>query len=228
LTTPAHHPSETLLLEYAAGTLREPQALALATHLAFCPDCRRHATLLDGLGDALLDEIDPDPMPAGALPALLQRLDNAPALPKGGAASTRGFGKSAGRTGRADTAAGLSRRSAAACGLDRAVRRRPFPPPASRPPSDGRRNSESGSRFFTGRAPTHERELILGLQGAFSEEAGPGSVRGGSFAVGDLGEFGCGSAHAVVAGNAGCIMLQGFGQAGDAADGKLSRTLPAR
>jgi putative transcriptional regulator len=72
------------------------------------------------------------------------------------------------------------------------------------------------------------RELILGLQGAFSEEAGPGSVRGGSFAVGDLGEFGCGSARAVVAGNAGCIMLQGFGRAGDAADGKLSRTLPAR
>ncbi len=167
MTTPAQHPSETLLLEYAAGTLREPQALALATHLAFCPDCRRHATLLDGLGGALLDAIDPEPMPAGALPALLQRLDNAPALLKGGAASTRGFGKSAGRTGRAGTAAGLSRRSAGACGLDRAVRRRPFPPPASRLPSNGRRNSESGSRFFTGRAPTHEPGIDPGSPGSF-------------------------------------------------------------
>lgn len=37
---PIHHPDETLLLEYAAGSLGEAKALLVATHLALCPQCR--------------------------------------------------------------------------------------------------------------------------------------------------------------------------------------------
>jgi putative transcriptional regulator len=56
--------------------------------------------------------------------------------------------------------------------------------------------------------PAHrhsDQELILTLQGAFSEEAGPYSTKGGCYTVGDLGEFEGGSTHTVVAGADGCV-----------------------
>jgi len=37
---PLHHPDESLLIEYAAGSLGEAKALLVATHLALCPSCR--------------------------------------------------------------------------------------------------------------------------------------------------------------------------------------------
>ncbi len=56
--------------------------------------------------------------------------------------------------------------------------------------------------------PVHrhsDQELILTLQGSFSEEAGPYSAKGGFYTVGDLGEFEGGSTHTVVAGADGCV-----------------------
>jgi putative transcriptional regulator len=38
---PNHHPDETLLIEYAAGSLGEAKSLLVATHLTLCPQCRR-------------------------------------------------------------------------------------------------------------------------------------------------------------------------------------------
>lgn len=38
---PVHHPDDSLLLEYAAGSLGEAKSLLVATHLALCPVCRR-------------------------------------------------------------------------------------------------------------------------------------------------------------------------------------------
>ena len=35
-----HHPTDELLLEYAAGTAAEPEALLVACHLTLCPTCR--------------------------------------------------------------------------------------------------------------------------------------------------------------------------------------------
>jgi len=43
---PTHHPDESLLIEYAAGSLGEAKALLVATHLALCLDCR--AAVHDG------------------------------------------------------------------------------------------------------------------------------------------------------------------------------------
>ena len=37
---PIHHPDDSLLVEYAAGSLDEAKALLVATHLALCPACR--------------------------------------------------------------------------------------------------------------------------------------------------------------------------------------------
>ena len=48
---PSHHPDDSLLIEYAAGSLAEAKALLVATHLALCPACRaavRDAEIVGG------------------------------------------------------------------------------------------------------------------------------------------------------------------------------------
>jgi putative transcriptional regulator len=50
---PQHHPDETLLIEYAAGSLSEAKALLVATHLAMCPACREGVRLSEAAGAAL-------------------------------------------------------------------------------------------------------------------------------------------------------------------------------
>ena len=63
---PAHHPPEALLLDYAAGDLREPTALVVATHLALCPTCRRQTRVLEAVGGALLEALPVEDLSADA------------------------------------------------------------------------------------------------------------------------------------------------------------------
>ncbi len=70
-----HHPSETTLLAYAAGTLPEALALVAATHITQCAACRRRLQGLQAVGGVLLDEMPPAAMSEGALDALLARAD---------------------------------------------------------------------------------------------------------------------------------------------------------
>jgi putative transcriptional regulator len=72
---PAHHPPEELLLDYAAGSIDEPTALVLATHMALCPECRDAVTQFESVGGALLEAIEPATLPPDALDSLLARLD---------------------------------------------------------------------------------------------------------------------------------------------------------
>nr|WP_272211179.1 ChrR family anti-sigma-E factor [Marinicella sp. W31]MDC2877064.1 ChrR family anti-sigma-E factor [Marinicella sp. W31] len=58
-----HHISDALLLEYAAGSLEEGWSLAVATHLALCPDCRKRLTLMEATGGALMEDIEPERAP---------------------------------------------------------------------------------------------------------------------------------------------------------------------
>lgn len=58
-----HHISDELLLDYAAGTLSEGWSLAVATHLALCPACRRQLAAMEGAAGALLDKISVEPVP---------------------------------------------------------------------------------------------------------------------------------------------------------------------
>jgi len=69
------HPPSELLVAYAAGTLAEPQALLVATHLSLCPGCRDAAGALDAVGGALLDRLAPAEVAPEALDAVLARLD---------------------------------------------------------------------------------------------------------------------------------------------------------
>ncbi len=89
IRNPTHHPDREMLLDYADGSLGEPAALVVATHLAFCPGCRQQVADLEAIGGAFLEEEEPFPVSADCLPGLLARLDEpagAAAAPLPGAA----------------------------------------------------------------------------------------------------------------------------------------------
>lgn len=79
--SPTHHPSDALLMAYAAGTVSEAESLALGTHLTFCPSCRASMMAAEAIGGALLDGIEASPMEPGALQSVLTRLDESVATP---------------------------------------------------------------------------------------------------------------------------------------------------
>jgi len=74
--TITHHPSDALLLDYASGPLGETWSLAVATHLALCPKCRRDLSHMEAMGGNLLDTVSPEPLAEDALDAVMARLDN--------------------------------------------------------------------------------------------------------------------------------------------------------
>jgi putative transcriptional regulator len=55
--TVKHHVSDEMLLDYASGNLSEGWSLAVATHLALCPSCRRTLQAMEGAAGALLDKM---------------------------------------------------------------------------------------------------------------------------------------------------------------------------
>lgn len=75
------HPFPDVLMAYAAGSLTEPHALLIATHLSLCPECRDAAREMEAVGGALLDRLAPAEIAPDALDRLLARLDE-PAPPK--------------------------------------------------------------------------------------------------------------------------------------------------
>jgi putative transcriptional regulator len=70
-----HHPADELLFDFATGAQAEALALAVATHLPFCPTCRATVAGLEAVGGALLRDLEPAAMSEGALTACLAELD---------------------------------------------------------------------------------------------------------------------------------------------------------
>jgi putative transcriptional regulator len=70
-----HHPDEELLVSYASGAADEAFALVVATHLAFCPQCRRVVSAFERTGGAMLETLAPAAMKDDALARTLARLD---------------------------------------------------------------------------------------------------------------------------------------------------------
>jgi putative transcriptional regulator len=70
-----HHPDEALLLAYAGGGADEAVSLIVATHMAFCTDCRARGARLEAIGGCLLQALQPAPLADGALDATLARLE---------------------------------------------------------------------------------------------------------------------------------------------------------
>lgn len=78
-----HRPTPELLLGYAAGSLSEPMALAVAAQAALDADTASEIRRLEGLGGRLLDTIDPAAVGADALQRTLARIDEVePAAPR--------------------------------------------------------------------------------------------------------------------------------------------------
>ena len=59
MTQIRHHINDDLMLDYAAGTLSEGWSLAVACHLAMCPECRKQLELAEAAGGALMEELPP-------------------------------------------------------------------------------------------------------------------------------------------------------------------------
>ncbi|MGB7034269.1 MAG: ChrR family anti-sigma-E factor [Xanthobacteraceae bacterium] len=70
-----HHPNDTTLAAFASGTLDEARALVVATHLSLCAECRHAVRAFEQIGGALLEELDPADMSAGALERATARLE---------------------------------------------------------------------------------------------------------------------------------------------------------
>jgi len=78
-----HHISDDLLLSYAAGSLAEGWSIAVATHLALCPQCRSRLTVAEGIGGTLLETIEDDASVDDSWASVrsrLQRHDSGPAV----------------------------------------------------------------------------------------------------------------------------------------------------
>lgn len=71
-----HHPSEELLLDYATGAMEEAYSLAIATHSALCPACRREIRDMEAIGGMLLDAIEPAQLPGIAMEETMAQLDH--------------------------------------------------------------------------------------------------------------------------------------------------------
>ncbi len=70
-----HHPSESQLEAFAAGTLDQGQHIAVATHLVHCLDCRAWARSLEHVGGEVLAALPPAAMSSGAFGRIAARLD---------------------------------------------------------------------------------------------------------------------------------------------------------
>jgi len=80
-----HHISDELLLSYAAGSLSEGWSLAVATHLALCPQCRKRLAEAERIGGAMLEDSEPAEVKESSLEAIMGRIDDGddgPATPR--------------------------------------------------------------------------------------------------------------------------------------------------
>ena len=71
-----HHLPDEWLMDYASGAASEPVALLVATHLAMCAACRASLARIEAVGGAMLDDLAPEPVRAGALAETLALLND--------------------------------------------------------------------------------------------------------------------------------------------------------
>lgn len=72
----AYHPDDIVLLDYAAGSLSLPQALAVSVHLCFCSHCRSQIKKLNSIGGVLLENTKPASLEADAFDTLMAQLES--------------------------------------------------------------------------------------------------------------------------------------------------------
>ena len=75
-----HHPDDSMLAAFAAGTLDHGQHVAIATHLVSCPQCRAFMRSMEQVGGAVLTGLPPAAMSNNALAKVEAQL-NEPVRP---------------------------------------------------------------------------------------------------------------------------------------------------
>ena len=93
-----HHPDDDLLLSYASGAAEEAVALVIATHLAFCAQCRDAVALMETIGGNLLEDLPPVALSQTAFAGTAARLDQAKPFARPARAASRGASARAGAT----------------------------------------------------------------------------------------------------------------------------------
>ena len=83
-----HHPAEDLLFDYATGSLSEGWSLAVATHLALCPECRNSVAEFDALGGGLLNSAPPVEATEDLFDAIMRDVDSSGVEAESGALDT--------------------------------------------------------------------------------------------------------------------------------------------
>lgn len=73
-----YHPSDELLMQFAAGQMSDALGLAIACHLEKCTQCRQRATLYERVGGELLDHSTPVAVSDTLFDSILTQLDEAP------------------------------------------------------------------------------------------------------------------------------------------------------
>ncbi len=69
-----HHPDETSIIAYAAGTLDEAFAVLVSCHLESCSQCRETLTAAQLMGGSLLEHTDDAPVADGSFGRLLEKI----------------------------------------------------------------------------------------------------------------------------------------------------------
>ena len=80
--TPSHHPSAATLFDYGGGSLSEPLALAVVTHISMCTECRDRLAEIEAVGGVMLDDLPPEDMTPDCFARTLARLDDETPAPR--------------------------------------------------------------------------------------------------------------------------------------------------
>lgn len=65
MTEIQHHPTDALLMDYAAGNLPEAFSLVMATHVSMCDECRARLAAFETLGGGLIEALESPAADAG-------------------------------------------------------------------------------------------------------------------------------------------------------------------
>jgi putative transcriptional regulator len=82
-----HHPTESTLASFVAGTLDEARSVVVATHVSLCAQCRRTMGAFEGIGGALLQAMPATALRADAFERAMARIEagdelKAPSVPQ--------------------------------------------------------------------------------------------------------------------------------------------------
>lgn len=76
-----HHPSDDMLMSFAAGSLPEGFALLIATHASLCARCQERIRDAERIGGALLHQAEPAAVSSDAFEKVMQRIAETPNSP---------------------------------------------------------------------------------------------------------------------------------------------------